>query len=208
MDHFLKRRYKQYTFGKWSLLIIPLCLCFFILFTGFILKGDKEGTFAGYILLNILKQIPLIGEYCSSFFIIPDEAFYLLPYLNHCFLLPMLMMFLIRDHIREWLPDQKFLTLSTIGLFLYALIIDPPMGIPPEVEVPHIKGPWFFIGIQSLLRILPPLWAGLVLPGLFIGLLLILPLLKGAWTRITHNLIVASCFFYLVISIGEYANLF
>jgi ubiquinol-cytochrome c reductase cytochrome b subunit len=49
-----------------------------------------------------------------------------------------------------------------------------------------VTGPWFFLGVQELMLHLPPLWAGLVLPGAFLALFLFLPLLcRGAacWVR-------------------------
>lgn len=204
LDHFLKKRYKNYTVSQWSLLIISLFLCFFTLFTGFILKGDKEGSFAGYIFLNILKELPLAGDLWASFFIMPGETFFLLPYLHHCFFLPLLIIFLIRDHIREWFPDYRFLCLATIGLFVYALLVAPNMDISPEAEVIDVKGPWFFLGIQNLLRVMPPFWAGLVIPGLLIGSFLTLPLWKGVWIKINYYLIMASFILYAILSFREY----
>ncbi|MFH1351739.1 MAG: cytochrome b N-terminal domain-containing protein [Pseudomonadota bacterium] len=204
LDHLLKRRYERYPFKEWALLIIPLFLCLFTLFTGFILKGDKEGSFAGFIFLSLLLEVPLVGHLLSGLFIIPGKTFFLLPYLHHCFLLPILIIFFIRDHIREWFPDYRFIFITTFGLFLYALFVAPNMAIPPEAEVPHIKGPWFFLGIQTLLRMMPPLWAGLILPGLVVGSLLILPLLKGAWAKIIHFLIMISFLFYTLLSFREY----
>jgi hypothetical protein len=54
------------------------------------------------------------------------------------------------------------------------------MDIPPEAPVGIVKGPWFFLGIQTLLKLLPVLLAGLIIPGLFVGCLLILPVIRTA----------------------------
>jgi len=204
MDHFLKRKYEYSSFSKWLFLVISLSLCFFTLFTGFILKGDKEGSLAGVIFLNIMKEMPLIGEYWARLFIIPGEPFFLLPYLYHCFFLPLLIILLIKDHIREWMPDYKFIFTTTIGLFLFALFIDPAIDIPPEADVTHVKGPWFFLGIQSLLGFIPPFWAGLIIPGLYMGLLIILPVTRGAWGKTIHYLIMVSCVLYAALTLYEY----
>ncbi|MFH1480778.1 MAG: cytochrome b N-terminal domain-containing protein [Pseudomonadota bacterium] len=204
MDHFLKKRYRTYSFSQWFLLIVSLFLCFFTLFTGFILKGDKEGLFAGYILLNILREIPMIGDILSGLFIRTGESSMLLPYLYHCFFLPLLIIFLLRDHIRLWFPSDRFVFLATIGLFLYALLFGPGIDIPPEADVKDIKGPWFFLGIQNLLRIIPSLWAGLVIPALLMGMLFIMPLLKGKVTVIIHYMLVFSGTLYAAFMVIEY----
>ena len=89
LDHFLKKRYLTYSAGQWFFLVFSLCLCFFVLFTGFVLKGDKEGVFAGQIFMNILRAIPFAGEWFSKLFIESGEGFFFLPYLYHCFFLPL-----------------------------------------------------------------------------------------------------------------------
>ena len=178
LDHFLRKRYRSYLFKEWILLIFSLCLCFFVLFTGFVLKGDKEGFFAGQIFMNILEAIPFIGGSVSRLFIVPGKSFFFLPYLYHCFFIPILIIYLIRDHIREWFPNKRFLIFGTAGLFLYALLVKPSIDIPPEAFVRVVKGPWFFLGIQTLLKLLPVLLAGLIIPGVFVGCLLILPVIR------------------------------
>jgi ubiquinol-cytochrome c reductase cytochrome b subunit len=196
MDHFLKKRYLTYSSGQWSLLIFSLCLCFFVLFTGFILKGDKEGLFAGQIFMNILRSIPIVGQGVAKLFIVPGESFFFLPYLYHCFFLPILFVFVVREHIREWLPDQKALCATGIGLFLYALIFESQTDIPVEATVETVKGPWFFLGIQSLLKIMSPVLAGLIIPGLFVVSMLVLPKAGNVWGKAIHyTIIVALCLY-------------
>ncbi len=175
LDHFVRKRYRKYAPRVWISLVVSLALCFYTLFTGFILKGDQEGRFAGHIFMNILETLPVAGGAIAGLFIVPGESFFFLPYLYHCFFLPLLIIYLMRGHIREWLPDQRFLLSGGIGLFLYALFVKPGMDIPPEASAAVVKGPWFFQGIQTLLKFLPPLLAGLIIPGFFIGCLLVLP---------------------------------
>lgn len=200
LDHFLKKRYLTYSTGQWFLLILSLCLCFFVLFTGFVLKGDKEGFFAGQIFMNILRAIPFAGEWLSKLFIVPGEGFFFLPYLYHCFFLPILLIYLIREHIREWLPDQKVLFVAAAGLFLYALIVKSHVDIPPDAAVDMVKGPWFFLGIQSFLKIMHPVLAGLFIPGLFLLCVLILPKTGTAWGRALYYLITTAFCLYGILT--------
>ena len=191
VDHFLKRRYSLYSPRAWTVLILSLCLCFFALFTGFILKGDKEGLFAGEVFMGILGTIPLLGKRLAGLFIVPGSGFLFLPYLYHCFFLPILIVYLIREHIREWLPDTKFLYATAMGLFSYAMLVAPGVDIPPGAPVKEVHGPWFFLGVQTLLKVMPPLWAGIVLPCLFLGCVFILPRTRNSWRRVVHYFLIA-----------------
>ena len=201
VDHFLKKRYRTYSSGEWTLLIFSLCICFFVLFTGFVLKGDKEGFFAGQIFMNILREVPIMGEQLSNLFIVEGNSFFFLPYLYHCFFLPILLIYLIREHIREWLPGQGVLLVGAAGLFLYALIVKPHVDIPPDAAVGVVKGPWFFLGVQTLLKIMDPVLAGLVIPGLFVGCVLALPKTGSAWERWLHYLVTGAFCFYAVLTL-------
>ena len=180
VDHFHQKRYRLYPGGQWQRLIFSLCLCFYTLFTGFILKGDKEGLFAARIFINITGNIPLVGKSLSSLFIQPGETLFFLPYLYHCFFLPILILYLIRTHIKKWFPKQGLLYTGAAGLCLYALWVKPFVDIPPDASAVSVKGPWFFLGLQTLLKTLPATLAGIVLPVLFLGCVLILPYVEKA----------------------------
>ena len=212
LDHFIRKRYTIYPVREWIFLIVSLSLCFCTLFTGFILKGDKEGLFAGRIFMNILQTIPVAGETIARLFVVPGESFFFLPYLYHCFFLPLLIIYLMRGHIREWLPDQRFLVIGGIGLFLYALFVRPAIDIPPEASVAMVKGPWFFWGIQTLLKVLPPLLAGLIIPCLFIGCLFILPVIESPSEPTPLRVKIAhiggnGLYYLLIVSFGLYGFL-
>jgi ubiquinol-cytochrome c reductase cytochrome b subunit len=203
-DHFMKRRYEKYPAGQWFLLVFSLCLCFFTLFTGFILKGDMEGIFAGRIFMNIIATVPLAGKSIAGLFIDSGERFFLLPFLHHCIFLPVLIVYLLRGHIREWLPGYKYFAVAIIGLSLYALLVDPFPDIPPDSQADLIKGPWFFLGIQSLLKIMPPLTAGILIPLLFVGAMLILPVSRGMISKYLHYILSAAFCAYVILTVRAF----
>jgi ubiquinol-cytochrome c reductase cytochrome b subunit len=204
LEHFLKRRYRSFSGLQWTWLILSLGLCFFALFTGYVLKGDKEGLFAGNIFMNIIKTIPFVGDPVSRFFIVPGKDLLFLPYLYHILFLPVLIVFFLKDHIREWFPDRRFLFAATAGLFLFALFIPPRLDIPPNAPVPLVEGPWFFLGIQTLLKLIPPLWAGVGVPGLFAAGLLLLPFAGERLGRWIHLLLVTCFCFYALLTIRAF----
>ncbi len=180
MDHFQRRQYRLYPTAQWQRLIFSLCLCFFTLFTGFILKGDKEGLFAARIFMNMVSGIPWVGPNLSNLFVLPGKDLFFLPYLYHCFFLPILILYLTYGHIKRWFPERGFFYAGAMGLCLYALFVRPLMDIPPDAFAPSVKGPWFFLGIQTLLKTYSATFVGILLPALFLGFLLILPYLEKA----------------------------
>lgn len=216
-DHFIRRRYRIYRSGTWFNLVLALVACFFILFTGFILKGDKEGLFAGTILSNILETIPLAGARISHLFAGTGEDLFFIPYLHHCIFFPFLLCYLIRDHVRMWLPSKGFMIAATAAASLYAVFFDPSADIPPDAPVRVVTGPWFFLGIQWLLHRFDPLYAGVLWPSIFVLLVLAirLPSLpSGAWAggvaplseRVLYLIILCSLSGYCLLTIWAYAH--
>lgn len=208
-DHFLRRRYRVYSAVEWTSLVAALVACFFTLFTGFILKGDKEGLFAGTILLNMLDTIPLAGKWLSRVFVGSGDEFFFLPYLHHCLFLPALTAYLIRGHIRAWLPGKGFAAAAFGFAGAYALLVDPFMDIPPEAQAPLVRGPWFFLGIQTLLKTWHPLYAGILLPCVFVALVLIIPAvttISGRESRFktTSGIAEKSLYWTIVAASGAY----
>ncbi|MDY7002101.1 MAG: cytochrome b N-terminal domain-containing protein, partial [Thermodesulfobacteriota bacterium] len=137
-DYFFRSAYKRQSFFDWFQLGLGAALCFFILFTGFILQGGLEGYFAGTILRNLLELVPGIGSAASRMVIGRGDAFYFLPYLYHCYFLPLVLVFLLRKHIRDWLPDWGSMTAATALLFIYALAVPMPKALPPGAETSFI----------------------------------------------------------------------
>ncbi len=84
-----------------------------------------------------------------------------------------------RELILKELLAALFLTLLLAGLALFW----PPGYTAVHPESPAaaaIIAPWLIIWLQVLLRYLPPLLAGLLIPLAWLGLLTILPWLPGA----------------------------
>lgn len=196
VDHFLRKRYLHYPPVEWVRLLTGLLLCFFTLFTGFVLKGDQEGLFAGRVFMNILKSAPFFGDRLSNLFISPGDDFFFLPYLYHCLLLPAAILYLLRAHIGNWLPDERYLAGSAVVMVSYALLVAPRMDIPLDAPVESIEGPWFFLGIQTGLRYLPAAWAGLLIPSVCLALTGLLPVAGRVWSKPIRWLLMALFCFY------------
>ncbi len=93
---------------------------------------------------------------------------------------------------REIILFREVITalLLTGGLILLAIFAPPRLGPPADlnrVGGDVVQAPWFFLAIQWLLRYLPPLWAGWIIPLAGLVLLAALPLFdrrgpgRGRW---------------------------
>jgi quinol-cytochrome oxidoreductase complex cytochrome b subunit len=89
--------------------------------------------------------------------------------------------------------------LSFAALCLLSALCEAPLegpaadeGLPAE----DVKAPWIFLGIQQMLRFIPPLVAGIVIPGLGLIALAASPWLWGASKR--RRRISMAVFFFVV----------
>ncbi len=71
------------------------------------------------------------------------------------------------------------IALAAVGLL--SVLADAPIEGPADpsgLAAEHVKAPWIFVGIQQMLRYLPPILAGIAIPA---GVLLALALIPYAY---------------------------
>lgn len=171
---------------KWLLALASLPLALLLLFTGYVLRGDVTGESAGMIAEQIALSIPIVGESVNNIlFAISDEGMKRV-YANHLAGLAVLWLICTWDHLRRYrvlVADHGLLLVMTV--ILSVILVAPMEVLAPGTH--YIGGPWFFLGLQELLRFIAPFGAGVVLPML-IFVLLALVRLEGrtgkmmAWT--------------------------
>ncbi len=85
---------------------------------------------------------------------------------------------------RKELIVRELLAAMLLALILLGLALLWPPGYstvtPENRAVGEITAPWLIIWLQVLLRYLPALWAGLIIPLASLGLLAVLPWVPGA----------------------------
>ena len=156
--------------GHWTIMVFTLPGAILILFTGYVLRLDATGRAAASIYEHLLRSVPLAGKALDRLMASLDQEG-----LNRIYIIHLLFTCLIWG-IGTWYHTKKvllgpktFLLASSIAIFI-SLFIHAPIDLP-GAKVHLIKGPWFFLGIQELLRYLHPLVAGIIFPAIPVVLL-------------------------------------
>ncbi|MFN3534561.1 MAG: cytochrome b N-terminal domain-containing protein [Desulfatiglandales bacterium] len=149
---------------KLSFNVIFIYLCSFL---GYILKGDQESIYALQVANNLLSQFPLVGKISSKFIFGQGENI-LFIYSYHCFVLPVIIIILLKGHIGYFKVELFHLSWMIMLSSFYYLIFIHTHDIPPNARPFHIFAPWFFWGGQFMLKHISQSLAGIVLPLSFL----------------------------------------
>ncbi len=161
----------NYSQHDWVVLIMALVVGLLLLFTGYVLRDDNTGFSAGMIAEAILKNIPLVGNTLNSVLFSISEHGMQRVYVHHVITLDVFWLILSWNHLRRYrvkVTDHIPLICLTLG---FCLMIAAPLE-PEGLGITYISGPWFFLGLQELLRYFHPLFAGVIFPATFLVALL------------------------------------
>lgn len=190
---------QSYSSKQWIMLSATLPVALLILFTGYVLRGDSTGFSAGMIAEAILLDIPYIGQTINDlFFSISDNGMKRI-YLNHIIGFALLWGWLAWSHVKKYRVAFNRHILLSISIFVFSIFVAAPFE-PDHLGVIHISGPWFFLGLQELLRYLPPMLAGVIFP---LTLLVAFALLQKKNARFQAILLFVLCwlFFYAALTL-------
>lgn len=167
---------------KWIWLVGSLPVVVLLLFTGYVLRGDTTGESAGYIAENIALSVPLFGKWINGLLFSVSTEGMKRVYANHLIGLGVLWGILCWDHIRRFRVGWQQHGGLLLGLLVFCLIWDAPME-PERLGLFYIAGPWFFLGLQELLRYIQPFWAGVLFPATLL-IALCLASARTAWRKV------------------------
>jgi len=162
---------ESYSFREWVMLVFSLVVGLLLLFTGYILRADSTGYSAGMIAESIIKTIPLFGHMLNTLFFAVSDWGMQRVYVHHVITLDLFWLMLAWNHLRRYrvkVADHIPLLCLTLAFCIW---VAAPLE-PEKFGITYIAGPWFFLGLQELLRYLHPLFAGVIFPAAFLVALL------------------------------------
>ncbi|MCI4454681.1 MAG: cytochrome b N-terminal domain-containing protein [Thermodesulfobacterium sp.] len=137
---------------SWFFLGLSLFVMLYLCFTGYLLRGDEVGELASAIADSLTKSFPILGLALNKlFFAIPETGLHRV-YLWHIFLsfLTACGIFIFHVPFKRLVrfPQASYALFSVVLAFIFY----PPLKPFGEVEA---RGPWFFVGAQSMLKVFP-----------------------------------------------------
>jgi ubiquinol-cytochrome c reductase cytochrome b subunit len=164
-------KHRKINRSNWYLLTSSFAVLLLILFTGYVLRGDATGSFAGIIAENIILSVPILGKWINYFLFSIAESGLTRVFSNHMVGLCLIWLFMSWNHIRHYSISLYRSAEFSLLLVLFCMFVQAPME-PEKLGVFKVNGPWFFLGLQEMLKYIPPFWAGVFFPGSLIVALL------------------------------------
>ncbi|MFC2106952.1 cytochrome b N-terminal domain-containing protein [Bacteroidota bacterium] len=146
-EHFFRHTEKKVKRGVWFRLLISIFFIFFVMLSGFILKGDADSMQAFRIFDSLLKDIPG-GKYISRALLGKENNFQLL-YVNHVATATIFIFIVTFEHAKTiWTRMSTFL-ISLLVFLIFSYLFHAPLQ---DHASGIIKGPWYFLGLQEILH--------------------------------------------------------
>jgi len=168
---------------SWIRLSTTIPITLLLLFSGYILRGDATGAAAGAIGEHIALSVPFIGKAVNSLLFDIGAVGVRKVYINHIIGLLIPGAICLWPHLKRYGAHTKRHLLLVPLLFFSSVLFQAPIE-PDKIGLTHITGPWFFLGLQELLRYLPVFWAGIFFPALLLLAIFFLPA-QGTERRLT-----------------------
>jgi len=163
-----------YSRAAWIRLTLSVPMALLLLFTGYILRDDATGEAAGAIAEHTVLSIPFAGTWINDLFLSISSNGLKRVYANHLVGFIVLGGYCVWPHLRRYTSRWRDHLPLILILLLISIMLPCPME-PDQIGLLHIAGPWFFLGLQELLRTIQPFWAGIVFPGIILVALITLP---------------------------------
>jgi hypothetical protein len=186
--------------GIWLRLVVSLIFVFYVMISGFILKGDMDSMQARNIIRALAESIPLVGSLLAYTLIGKNDSLQIL-YVHHIATASIFLTIIIIEHAKTiWVKSRTFFIVVLIVSGLSVLFRAPLHNN----LTPVVKGPWYFLGLQEILHWMAnPGWLLLILTG-FLVIVYFIPGLKQPGAQLFRRAILYAFYFYLGLTVIAY----
>ncbi len=199
-DHFIKKPTDKVKKAVWFRLSLSLFITFFVMLSGFIVKGDADSRQAWQILNTLLSSIPGIGSFLAIS-LMGKAGNYQLLYTHHIATATIILVLLIFEHARTVWGKPRTFFLSLVLILILSMFINAPLH---DNNNPVMKGPWYFVGLQEILHALKhPAWILVVFVVYFL-LIYFLPQWKQTYHQWGKRILWISFIFYGILTISGF----
>ncbi|OIP36799.1 MAG: hypothetical protein AUK47_14640 [Deltaproteobacteria bacterium CG2_30_63_29] len=154
----LAKRERRLEPGPWWRASASLVLIVLALFSGFLMRGDLEAVSASRIASAISLSLPWLGASLRGFLFGGEHPTVGVIAMHHAGTFTVLLWIVTYEHGGRALPDARSVVLAGASALVFAALATLPLGpAPNEVAAEPLLGPWYFLGLQGMVRDLPPL---------------------------------------------------
>jgi len=196
-EHLILSTEEKIKLGVWSRLAFSIFVLFFVMITGFILKGDADSLQALRIIRTFTSKVPFFGK-ALAYSLFGSGNHFELIYVHHIATATIFLIFIIIEHSKTIWARVKTFLYSLLGVSVISLFVTPLLKTKFATIV---RGPWYFLGLQEIFHYLSdPGWALLII---FIPLFLFvfLPLLKAQKKELAKNILTGGALLYFALTI-------
>jgi quinol-cytochrome oxidoreductase complex cytochrome b subunit len=199
-DHFPKNTEYNLSVAVWLRLVISVIAVFFVMLTGFILKGDPDAIQAHRIFSALLKGLPLAGNLIEYSLLGDGESLQII-YVHHIATATIFIFIVLYEHVKSLWPQVYRFFLVTFLLLIISFFFRAPLH---DGFNPIVKGPWYFVGLQEILHWMdrPSLVWYLIL--LFLVLFFLVRIFQRKANAILKRLLLVSAILYLGLTLIGY----
>ncbi len=183
----------DYLFGGLAFVVIV-----FLMFSGYVLKADQNGQSAALVAQNMIGDNVFLKY--LNIFLVDSFSFYWKYFLWHIFFLPFLFFLVIFYHAKKVLPKVGFVSIALAISIISMLFLKMPKDIPFNLTPKHLTGPWFFEGVENMLKMNVNVDVAILL-GFFPFVALMFYKNETRFKTVINTLLILWVVFYVTISL-------